>query len=283
MSAPQAGASTHRTLGSQTIEIPGVCRIELLPRAPYEAAYTPNRAIIGFAFEAQSGTHAFATSRKAEFHAKPNHLSFVPAGCDVYSRSMRGGEYLKVTLERIFAVEARQERRFSNTVDARAIDATHRLRRQLIAAQPIEALACERLVAALVERVGAIQRGEHQEGRDAHWMTPRRLKLVDEIIDARLDGKLTVFELAARLGLSAGFFTRAFKAAVGKSPHNYIIDRRVARARELLQTQNWELTAIAHATGFASHAHMTTVFRARLGLPPSRLRSGEPVTRRKTI
>jgi AraC family transcriptional regulator len=283
MSAPETEGRTHRALGSHAIAIAGVCHIELLPRAPYETTYIPDRPVIGFAFETQTGTHAFASSRKVAFHAKPYHLSFVPAGCDVYSQSKWGGEYLKITLERGFPAEKCSDQRFSNIVDARAIKAAHRLRRELIAGFSTEALTCEHLVGVLEDRVAGIQRGEHREGLEARWMTPRRLQLVDEIIEARLDGKLTVLELAAQLGLSTGFFSRAFKAAVGKPPHDYIIDRRVARARVLLQSEDRDLTAVALASGFASHAHMTVVFRARLGHPPSRLRSGESVSRRRTI
>jgi AraC family transcriptional regulator len=104
-------------------------------------------------------------------------------------------------------------------------------------------------------------------------MTPRRLKLIDDLIEARLDTKLTVQELAGALRLSAGFFCRAFRAAVGKAPHDYIIDRRISRARALLQATALDLKAIAHASGFASHAHMTSTFRTRLGVTPSAFRT----------
>jgi len=53
---------------------------ELLPRNAYQAAYTPEAPIIGFAFESQVGVHAFGTDRRAAFRAKPNGLAYVPAG-----------------------------------------------------------------------------------------------------------------------------------------------------------------------------------------------------------
>jgi AraC family transcriptional regulator len=86
------------------------------------------------------------------------------------------------------------------------------------------------------------------------------------------DGELTVQDLADDLGLSAGFFSRAFKAATGRSPHAYIVDRRVARARAELASGAEDLSAVALATGFSSHAHLTTTFRQRLGVSPSALR-----------
>jgi AraC family transcriptional regulator len=65
----------------------GCTRIELLPRMAYDVAYTPEAAVIGFAFESQAGTHAFATDRITDFRTRPNSLAYVPKGCDVVSRS----------------------------------------------------------------------------------------------------------------------------------------------------------------------------------------------------
>jgi len=103
-------------------------------------------------------------------------------------------------------------------------------------------------------------------------MTPQRLRLVDDLIEARLDARLTVQDIADTLGLSAGFFCRAFRTAIGQSPHDHIIDRRVARARTLLADPALDLSSIAVASGFASHAHMTATFRKRLGVTPRELR-----------
>lgn len=247
-------------------------RAELLPRHPYRAAYRPAAPIVGFAFDGQAGVHAFASDRKVGFRARPNGLAYVPAGCDVYSQSDHGGEYLKITFAQDNGEPWPWTRRFSDVIDRVAIDAAQRLRRELLAADRIDELQCERFVHALRERAAYVLRGAAMEASAGSWMTPRRLRLVDEMIEARLDTKLTVQELAVALHLSAGFFCRAFRAAVGKTPHDYIIDRRVSRARLLLQNGSRDLSAIAHASGFASHAHMTTTFRSRLGVTPSGLR-----------
>jgi AraC family transcriptional regulator len=78
--------------------------------------------------------------------------------------------------------------------------------------------------------------------------------------------------LANAVGLSTGFLSRAFKASVGETPHDYIVDRRVSRARPLFDSTELDLTTVAQASGFASHAHMTTTFRSRLGINPAALR-----------
>jgi AraC family transcriptional regulator len=251
----------------------GSWRAELLPRHAYRAAYTPDTPIIGFAFESQAGIHAFASDRRVRFRTKPNTLAYVPPGCDVYSQSDQGGEYLKVTFEWEHGELWPRSRRFGDVIDAAAIDAAQQLRRQLLANGRIDKLQCERFVHALKERTIWALSGISIAPAARSWMTPRRLRLVDELIEARLDAKLTVRELAAALRLSTGFFCRAFKASVGKAPHDYIIDRRVSRARTLLQSTPLDLSAIAHASGFASHAHMTATFRNRLGVTPSALRT----------
>jgi AraC family transcriptional regulator len=263
---------------NQIISKPRRCAVagawwaELLPRNPYQAAYTPDSPIVGFAFDGQVGVHAYGSDRKVDFRARPNGLAYVPPGCDVYSQSKHGGEYLKITFEWPQEDEWSRARHFSDVIDPAAVRAAQQLRRQLLARDRIDELQCERFVHALKERAVGVLSGTSIEPKARSSITPRRLRLVDDLIEARLDTKVTVQELAGALGLSAGFFCRAFRAATGKAPHDYIVDRRVSRARALLRNAALDLATIAHTSGFASHAHMTATFQTRLGVAPSELR-----------
>ena len=257
-------------------------RAELLPKSAYEASYVASAPVIGFAFEAQSGIHAFASDRRAPFRAKPNHLSFLPRGCDVYSQSPQGGEYLKITLLCGNGRLAGSQCRFSNVVDIAAMRAAQALRRHFLAGPAPEPLECERLVHALVEQVAGVLDGHQRAYRAAAWMTPRRQALILELIEQRLAESLTVGELAASLGLSPAFFSRAFKGAFGQAPHDYIIDRRLARARMLLSAGKANLAGIAQSCGFSSHAHMSAVFQARFGVAPSSLQMPQDGEKRAT-
>ncbi len=249
---------------------PGCWTVELLPQSGYEARYTPAAPVIGFAFDPQVGIHSFGTDRRTGFRARPNGLAFVPAGCDVYSSSETGGEYLKITIGVRTAAPWLWTRRFSDATDAAAFAVASQLRRLLLSPDAVDPLECEALVHRLQTRAAATL--SLSPGRTTGWMTPQRLRRIDELIESRLDAKLTVQDLAAALGLSAGFFSRAFKRATGQAPHEHVIDRRIARARALLRDPRLNLAAVALASGFASHAHMTAIFRARLGIPPSALR-----------
>jgi AraC family transcriptional regulator len=124
----------------------------------------------------------------------------VPENCDVYSQSNSGGEYLRIALEEPSAANRLVDRRFTDIVDIPAMKAAHEVRRSLISRNATDPLSIKRLVGVLTVRVARILGGEHKESREAAWMTPRRLRLVDDIIEERLDCRLTVHELAAGLG-----------------------------------------------------------------------------------
>lgn len=244
--------------------------VALLPAAAYAVRYTPGAAVLGFAFDAQAGTHAFASDRVRPFRTRPNSVAFTPAGCEVFSSSPRGGEYLVVGLGR--DRPASPDEQFTDRIEPRAIAAAHNLRRHLLSRAPTDALEIGREVATFREAVIGTGRSPDRPARDERWMTPRRLSLVGEMIEADLAGRLSVEALAARLGLSSGFLTRAFRAATGTTPYDYVIDRRLARARLLIATTGGSLADVALACGFASQAHLTTQMRRRLGVTPGQLR-----------
>jgi AraC family transcriptional regulator len=249
----------------------GSWRVELLPRRPYKASFVPDRSVIGFAFESQSGTHAFASDRVRPFLAKPNSLAYLPSGCDVFSLSPDGGEYLRVIDETGANMNDMTQRQFSDAIDPVAISAAQSIR-SLLLANAAAPLLIEEKAIILVERVRHALKGSLAEPAEGRWMTSARLRCINELIDSTIGQEVTIRDMAATLGLSEGFFTRAFKAAVGKSPHSYLIDRRIARARVLLRTCPHDLSDIALAVGFSSHAHMSAAFRKRLGVTPSHLR-----------
>jgi AraC family transcriptional regulator len=243
----------------------GPWAIELLPGCAYAARYVATQAGIGFAFDSQRGLHAIGSDRVQPFDAMPNGLAFVPAGCDVLSESPKGGEYLRVIRTDGMALEG--NRAFNNRIDRQATALAWRMRAALLHAGVED--DWEAWALALSERVTASEADSTQPHGS---ITGSRMRLLDEFIDAGLDGPLSVPAMAGLLGLSEGYFMRAFKNATGKSPHAYLIDRRLARARALMRDSTATLAEIAYACGFNSQAHMATTFRQRLGVSPVQLR-----------
>lgn len=99
-----------------------------------------------------------------------------------------------------------------------------------------------------------------------------RLRRVVDYIEAHLADDISLRDLAAQAGLSTHHFGEAFKASTGTSPHRYLVERRIRRAKELLLGAEQSIAEIAMSVGFASHSHFTDNFRRLTGTTPSRFR-----------
>lgn len=99
-----------------------------------------------------------------------------------------------------------------------------------------------------------------------------RLRAALEYIEAHLCEDVSLQAIAAASNLSTFRFARGFRKSVGLPPHQYIIGRRLERARELLRTTEDDIGEVARRVGFASQSHFTAVFSKRCGLPPKRYR-----------
>jgi AraC family transcriptional regulator len=105
-------------------------------------------------------------------------------------------------------------------------------------------------------------------GRLSAWQLRRAI----DHMTAHLDGDPTIAQLAQACGLSSGYFARAFRQTVGVTPHQWLLRRRVERARQMLRHGGLELAAIAAACGFADQSHFTRVFARLEGQSPGRWR-----------
>jgi AraC family transcriptional regulator len=100
----------------------------------------------------------------------------------------------------------------------------------------------------------------------------RRLTRVKEYIAANLGGDLTIAQLAKVACLSRFHFARAFKSAVGQSPHQYISANRLDHAKELLARGGQSLLDVAVALNFSTQANFTRAFRVGTGMTPGQYR-----------
>ena len=94
-----------------------------------------------------------------------------------------------------------------------------------------------------------------------------------EILNDRLDEKIALAELAAEFNLSPFHFARVFKRVTGFPPHEYQLQLRIARARELLCRQPGKTIAdIACELGFSDESHFRRHFRRIVGTTPGQFR-----------
>jgi AraC family transcriptional regulator len=99
----------------------------------------------------------------------------------------------------------------------------------------------------------------------ARWQAHK----ISALVEANLEGGLRITELAASARLSQSHFSRAFKAHFGRSPQRYILERRVARAQQLMLMSDCRLCDVALACGFADQAHLSRMFRRLVGAAPN--------------
>ena len=103
-------------------------------------------------------------------------------------------------------------------------------------------------------------------------LTTTTLRPVIMYIEEHLAEDLSLSTLSEVVHLSPYHFARIFKESVGVSPHQYVIQRRVERAKLLLATTTWSLTTIAHMVGFAHESHLALHFKRLTGLTPKHYR-----------
>jgi AraC-like DNA-binding protein len=96
-----------------------------------------------------------------------------------------------------------------------------------------------------------------------------RLKRAKEYMEANLAEPISLADIAGATGLSRMHFAAQFRAATGLRPHEYLLQRRIERARELLLTSRLPLVEIAFEVGFKTQAHFTTVFARFVGETPN--------------
>jgi AraC family transcriptional regulator len=99
--------------------------------------------------------------------------------------------------------------------------------------------------------------------------TVRRLR---DFVEGRLADDIDVPMLASVAGLSAAHFARAFAATIGMTPFDYVMTRRLARARELLERTDRSALAISLDVGFRTPSHFTARFRREFGVTPREIR-----------
>jgi AraC-like DNA-binding protein/PAS domain-containing protein len=98
------------------------------------------------------------------------------------------------------------------------------------------------------------------------------LRRVCEFVESHLEDDINLETLAAEARLSVYHFARGFKLSTGVSPHRYVLEQRVKRARQLLVQTDLPLSAIASAVGFFDQGHFSRQFRSLVGTTPSSFR-----------
>lgn len=152
--------------------------------------------------------------------------------------------------------------------DARLVSAIAHALRDLDA--PLEALGLDDIVVPLAD---ALTAADPSAGcmRRQRFDRPA-LERARDYLDHHLESPVASEALERLTGLDRFTLARQFRAAFGTSPYNYLVMRRLGRARGLLALGT-ALAEVAAACGFADQSHLTRQFHRAYGITPGRWRS----------
>lgn len=111
--------------------------------------------------------------------------------------------------------------------------------------------------------------------RESHThdgLTFRQERVVRDYIHEHLGENITLDDLASSVAFSRYHFARRFRVSTGTTPHEYVLQQRVARAQALLTRTSYPLLDMAVTCGFADQSHFNRAFKKHTGVPPDHYR-----------
>lgn len=108
--------------------------------------------------------------------------------------------------------------------------------------------------------------------REAEKLSDHQLRIVEDYVEAHIDEELRIAKLADLVGLSVGQFHRSFRASTGRTPLEFISERRVEAARDLLTDPDTTVLQAALSVGISSPSHFARLFRSVAGVSPGAFR-----------
>lgn len=134
--------------------------------------------------------------------------------------------------------------------------------------QPHSRLYGDNLSMALVLALSRLAAPEPSRSIRQGQLAPWQLRRVTEYLSAHLAEDIPLQALSDLVKLSRSYFSRAFKISTGLAPHQWLLQARIGRAKQLLLETDRPLAQIAIDVGFADQAHFTRTFRREAGESP---------------
>ena len=121
----------------------------------------------------------------------------------------------------------------------------------------------------ILELVHLLKKYSHrQEARSYSKNNQKVIQRTIDYINDNLSSELCLEKIAAEANFTATYFHKLFKASTGKTLHEYIEDRRIKKAINLMLTTDMTLTRIAYECGFSSQSYFSYAFKRKMNMPP---------------
>lgn len=205
----------------------------------------------------------------------PRSFFVQPAGAPMTVRTVRPVTFCAIELPTAWTtavlgrpLEIQPDRGLVDEPLAALMDA---MRHEIVSGCSTGPMYLDALATAFAVRLARIH-ANHDATEDERALDQAGLRCITDHIEATLAERITVHELAQLAGVSVAHFAREFKRLVGVPPHTFVMQRRVARARQLLAAGT-PIAMVATRAGFTDQSHLTRVFRRELGTTPGKLRT----------
>ncbi len=117
----------------------------------------------------------------------------------------------------------------------------------------------------------------HQAPNFVGGLSGNKLRRATEFINANLSDDVTLAEIAENVELSPYHFSRAFKRTTGLTPQQYLMQRRMELAKQLLTKIELPIIEISAQVGFKNQSHFTTFFRRLTAMTPKAWREAQSI------
>ncbi len=268
------------TAGTYQLDL-GWARVALLGAAPYSVNESSEQAVWGLALSRQRGVHSVgASNSRQDFDAWPGELAITAPHVPIFSESDHGGESLTIHLndqphDKTAAASLWGMPRHVYAGDSQALRLGWQLRKLLLDPQRNVAMIDNQaalLVAHGQARLHHLASGPRNTPPGRYTADRQAHAKVLQLIHDALDTPLPLAQLAHTANMEPLRFLRSFAKALGCTPHAYILEARLQKARKLLLTTRDSLATIAMDCGFAHHSHLGAALKQRLGFTPSAYR-----------
>jgi AraC family transcriptional regulator len=221
--------------------------------------------------------------RFTRFHAQPGDLLITPFGGANSIRQIQPNEAFSCCLspDRLQSLAEQEWKPHGQTIeivagysrDAELWGLGQRLAARLRSPIPGSRLFAETLVTQIAIKLlwnySSLPRQGHSPEKK---LADPRLRRVIEYLHGSFAEEISLDGLALVAGLSPNYFLHAFRQTTGQTPHRYLTELRIAKARELLHDPYRSIVDISLAVGFSSQSHLTTVFRRFVKTTPAAYR-----------
>src|SRR5271168_4954886 len=135
------------------------------------------------------------------------------------------------------------------------------------------------LISHLIHNYSDVSPIERSRGGLASWQE----RIAKEILFARIFNPPTVDELGQACGVSARHFIRAFRQSTGRTPHQWLMQERALKAKNLLEHSDRTLADISAMCGYANLSHLCRAFQSYFGHSPSTARLQSKVSAARAL